>query len=407
MNILKEVIKDIRPGREEEKKANEIVWGVLNKINRKLKYGRAILGGSGAKGTNLKSFDIDIFVKFDYKKYSGKSGMISDILEKTLKTFRNAERLHGSRDYFQIKVDNFTVEIIPILGIKNPGMAKNITDMSPLHADWVLKHRKFQDEIRLTKQFCRAAGAYGAESYLQGFSGYVCEILTIHYGGFLKLLRAATKWKGHEVIDIKKFYKGKDVFKLMNLSKLQSPIIVIDPIQKDRNAAAALSREKLAIFVEAARKFLKKPSKDFFTEKSMLENAKGNVIAFRITPLEGKADAVGAKILKCVEEIERIVGKSGFTLLKKGWEWNREGDAAAVFFLKENSLGRLKVIDGPPLDRKQHVERFRSKYRDTFVKKGRVLARVRREITDKNGLLGAIINNQFIRERCKNIRMIK
>ena len=45
----------------------------------------------------------------------------------------------------------------------------------------------------------------------------------------------------------------------LNKSKQQGPLIVIDPVQKDRNAAAALNHEKFEIIKKTAKQFLKKP----------------------------------------------------------------------------------------------------------------------------------------------------
>jgi len=226
--LLLEVIKNIRPHEDYEKEILDKANDIIKKINSSLKHTKTILGGSGAKGTWLETFDADIFVKFNYSKFKDKSSELSDILEKFLKRHFKITKLHGSRDYFQIKEGKFTFEIIPILDIKRAEQAKNITDVSPLHSKFVLKHKKLIDEIRLTKQFFKAAKIYGAESYIRGFSGYVCEILTIYYGSFLKLLRAASKWKENTVIDIKSYYRGKNIFTELNKSKLISPIIVID-----------------------------------------------------------------------------------------------------------------------------------------------------------------------------------
>ncbi len=43
----------------------------------------------------------------------------------------------------------------------------------------------------------------------------------------------------------------------LNKSKIQSPLIVIDPVQAGRNAAAALSFEKYDLLRKKAKEFLK------------------------------------------------------------------------------------------------------------------------------------------------------
>src|SRR3989344_1579406 len=138
--LLSEAIKSIRPDSQYEKEILSKADSIIKKINSGMKDAKAVLGGSSAKGTWLKTFDVDIFVRFDYRKHSDKSSGISDILEKFLKKHFKISRLHGSRDYFQITEGKFTFEVIPILGIKKASEAKNITDVSPLHSDFINKH---------------------------------------------------------------------------------------------------------------------------------------------------------------------------------------------------------------------------------------------------------------------------
>ena len=281
---------------------------ILAKHNIKAK---AVTGGSISKGTFLHNdYDCDIFVKFDRKEYSKKN--ISDILEKPVNgVFSKVQRIHGSRDYYQSQ-NGLNYEIIPVLNITKPEQAENITDCSPLHSTWVTRFPEMRKEIMLAKAFTKSAGAYGAESYKKGFSGHVIDILTIHYGGFLKLLKASAKWKPGMVIDHYKTHKGKALFNL-NRSKTQSALIVIDPIEPNRNASAALDTEKLESFREYATKFLKDPSIEFFVKKhvtlaDLKKRAKHDIlIILEVKAKTGKQDVVGAKLLKAVEYISRLL----------------------------------------------------------------------------------------------------
>jgi len=66
------------------------------------------------------------------------------------------------------------------------------------------------------------------------------------------------KIKDKIVIDIEKHYKNKQAVLMdLNSSKLHSPIILIDPTYKERNALAALSSETFRKFQEVSLKFLK------------------------------------------------------------------------------------------------------------------------------------------------------
>lgn len=243
MKLLNEVIAKIKPPKGLfEKEINEVVSAINSDLKKSKIKAEAVVGGSFAKDTHLiGDHDCDIFVRFDYKKY--KETDLSELLEKILKQFK-AERVHGSRDYFQFR-KSLNYEVVPVLKINKASEAVNVTDASPLHVAWIRKYKK-SDEIRLAKAFCKAYKIYGAESYIKGFSGHVLDILTVYYGDFIKLLKASQKWKDKTVIDIMKYHD--DALFELNSSKLQSPLIVVDPIQKDRNAAAALSYEAVEMF---------------------------------------------------------------------------------------------------------------------------------------------------------------
>ncbi len=410
-SLLDEVLREIQPDKDYEKEIFAKLNSIIKKINQNRKNIKAILGGSGAKGTWLKTFDADIFVLFGYKKFKDKCDKLSDILEKILKKkFKSVIRLHGSRDYFQLKQGNFTFEIVPILKINKAEQAKNITDVSPLHSRWVTKHKKLIKDMKLTKQFCQAQSVYGAESYIRGFSGYVCEILTVYYDSFLNLIKNATKWQDRVVIDVEKYYKGKDVFKLVNISKLVSPLIVIDPVQKDRNAAAALSNEKFEAFKKAAKELLKNPSKEFFVKKDLnsiflSEKSKNNkLIIIKSKPLSGKIDVVGSKLLKIYEFLKEELQKHSFKILKTDWEWGKKSYAEFYFLFNKNSLPKTVEIEGPPLKIKQHVENFKKTHKKTRVKNGKIFALEQRKFLIPEDLLNNLIKHQFVKERCKSIK---
>ena len=410
--LLLEVIKDIKPSKQYEKEILDKAKSIINKINKGIKDAKAVLGGSGAKGTWLKTFDADIFVKFDYKKFKDKSSSLSDILEKFLKKSFKIIRLHGSRDYFQVRQQKFTFEIVPILDIKKAEQSKNITDVSPLHSNFVLKHKKLIDDMRLIKQFFKAAKIYGAESYIRGFSGYVCELLTIYYGSFINCIRALSKIKEKTVIDIKNYYKNKNVFLEINKSKLASPLIVIDPTQKDRNAAAALDNEKLDILRHRAKEFLKKPSKEFFeikvlTEQNIREKfQKNKLIMLKAAPLNKKEDVAGAKMLKAFHFIEQNLISHGFKVVESDMLWHAKTSSLFYYVIENDKLPKAIELSGPPLKVKYHVALFKKAHKKTFIKNKRIFAVEKRKFTNSKELMKNIIKTPNVKDNVKNIKPI-
>lgn len=345
------------------------------------------LGGSLAKNTHLRTnSDIDIFARFTT------DGLISERLHIILRKYKPI-KVHGSRDYFQIKKKNVTIEIVPVLKINDYQDAKNVTDMSPLHVKWASKHltKKLREDIRITKQFCKAGKIYGAESHIQGFSGHVIDILVIYYGGFINLLKAASNWKEKEIIDIE---QHNSVNRLSS-SKIQGPLIVIDPVQPDRNAAAGLAKTSCQKFCNLAKQFLRTKDYDMFIEKKLSLSKVINsecVIEICFKPKKGKADVVGSKIKQAVRYLE--VGLEEFGVIKSEFDFKR-----AFITLRLKKLPSTKAIAGPPITKKYHVNIFKKKYSITFEEQGRIHTSIKREYTDPLKLVKKFITDDYVVKR--------
>jgi tRNA nucleotidyltransferase (CCA-adding enzyme) len=192
--ILDKQLSTINYSNEEISNFKKIADGLIKELKKqKLE---AHVGGSLAKRTIIKSQkipDIDIFVVFKDEKEIKNLGKIL----KKIKTDGKIKEIHGSRDYFQIIKKEVILELIPIIKTKNPALAKNVTDVSLSHVKYVSKKLKenpdLDNEIKLTKSFVKAQNCYGAEGYIQGFSGYSLELLVIHFGSFLKFLKNLNK----------------------------------------------------------------------------------------------------------------------------------------------------------------------------------------------------------------------
>jgi tRNA nucleotidyltransferase (CCA-adding enzyme) len=409
-SVLNAVLKEIMPDEGEVHARVEKFITKLNKILQKQKINAiAVAGGSIAKGTFLKQdHDCDVFVKFDYFYHAQD---ISTLLKQALKKAKlDVETLHGSRDYFRHTESGLGYEIVPVLDIYLPKDAVNITDCSPLHASWVQKQtnkkKGLKDEIRLAKSFCKGIGVYGAESYIKGFSGHVIDILTLYYDGFLNLLKESQKWKEKKVIDFNKVYKGKALMR-MNASKIQSALIVVDPIQPERNASAVLSAEKMKCFKDYAKKFLKHPSQDFFVKKSIdVEElkeryGKNTLVIVYAVPLKGKTDVVGAKLMKVHEFLVRSLADHDFELQKTEWEWNPTSKAIFYFVLDKKPLKEYKILKGPPLKLKPFAKAFKKKHKEVREKEGILYAQVEREHTLPGSLIEKLLQEEYVHDRVK------
>jgi tRNA CCA-adding enzyme len=392
--ILKEVLRKINPSDEEFNYIDKYLKEFVSELEKKLKSNKinamVFVGGSFAKKTIIKKgqYDIDVFVRFEerYKKED-----ISKITEKILNsTKKKLIKIHGSRDYFRIDVNSsFYIEIVPVLKVRNPKQAENITDLSYFHVSYIkkrLKTEKMLEEVRLAKAFCHANKCYGAESYINGFSGYSLELLVYHYKGFLNFIKAMTKIKEKEIIDIEKLYKNKyEISMNMNSAKMGSPVVVIDPTYKERNALAALNKETFNQFQEACRKFLKNPSLNDFEIKNVnlglikknSQKSKSEFILINAETDRQEGDIAGSKLLKfyrhILEEIEKL-----YKISNKGFDYQGTKEAEYFFVVKKKE--RI-IQSGPSIKDIENVKAFKKNHKTTFIKGNKIYAK---EKNDKN-----------------------
>lgn len=416
-NLYNQILKQHKTPDAEAKRLMAKVDGVISKINSGLKQNKikadVVLGGSAAKGTFLKGdFDVDVFVRFDskYKKEN-----LSLLLEKAIKKLK-PEKVHGSRDYFHLEDNKLQFEIIPVLKIKKAEQAENVTDMSPFHVKWVEKHlnKKLKDEILLAKLFCKARRVYGAESYIQGFSGHVLDILVINYGSFEKLLKAAVAWPIKKVIDVEKHYKNeKEVIKKLNISKLVSPLIIVDPVDRNRNAAAALSLRNYKRFRKAAALFIKNPCEKFFvkekiTPAKLKKRANGfDVFIFNVKALKGKEDVIGSKIMKAFNYMKKQIELNDFNILEADWIFDKKENALLWFILKKETLSEKKEHMGPPIKAKSAVKAFKTKHKKAYERKNRLWAKVKRKFRKSKDCIKYLAKTDYVEEKVKSIKIYK
>src|SRR3989338_968830 len=396
-SILKNVLKRISPSDAELNEIDAFLKKFLVDFEEQYKNLNldleVFVGGSFAKKTIVRrdNYDIDVFVRFD-KKYKNED--ISRYLEKILIRMRsNFEKIHGSRDYFRIKTEagkHFYLEIIPVIKVKNPREAENITDLSYSHVNYIkknVKNKELLDNIRLAKEFAYACHCYGAESYITGFSGYGLELLIFNYKSLLKFIKEIAKHKQEDkkdkdkiIIDIEKHYKNKkEIMMNINSSKLASPIVLVDPVFKQRNVLAALNEETFLRFKDCCKKFLKNPSeeafelhkKDLNEIKKKADKNKYEFILIQALTNKQEGDIAGSKLLKFYNHLSSEINRL-FDIKDKGFNYNEKQDARYYFVVKSKE-GIL--IKGPEVKMKENFESFKKAHKNYFITKGKVYSK--------------------------------
>ncbi|HEX7468738.1 MAG TPA: CCA tRNA nucleotidyltransferase, partial [Methanobacterium sp.] len=247
----------IKPSKEENEKVKRLsdrLIKLINKVALEMDVSaEAVLVGSVAKETWLAgNADIDILIKFPLKtdathlkEYGLKIG------HKCIQEMKGSyEERYASHPYVTGYIEGYYVDFVPCYDITSSNELKSAVDRTLLHTEYIKAKltQKQADEVVLLKKFMEAVGTYGSEFKVGGFSGYLCEMLILMYDNFLETLRnAAEKWNYGYAFDLEG-YGTSEQFK--------DPFVAVDPVDKKRNVAAALTLQKMSEFIVAAGNFI-------------------------------------------------------------------------------------------------------------------------------------------------------
>lgn len=234
--------------------------------------------GSSQRGTFLPGQgDVDLFVRFntmDKQLLVNFTKEILPILAQKLHCdfeIRYAQNPYGrlmltsehittdistsnTTNSFQIAVD-----IVATIWIATPADLANVLKISgmartPFHGFFLENRIKgLEPEARLFKYWCKQKAIYGQG----GFTGFLTELLTIIYGSFVQILQHAKKISTL-IYDF--HHRPKEQLRLLYPTE---KIIIIDPIDPDRNAAGGIhgiiGAFKMKRFVEQAELAFSQP----------------------------------------------------------------------------------------------------------------------------------------------------
>ncbi len=368
--IFKKVARKVSPNKKELAQEKKLANKLIKKLEKFLpKKARVSFVGSAARDTGLKGDrDIDLFAAFppDWKE--------SKIVKTTFTAARKAIKTkwithYAEHPYLQGKIGKSKVEVIPCFQVKPHTGIKSAVDRSPLHMDYLQKKltQAQRRDVRVLKKLLKTHGIYGAEVETSGFSGLVCEQLMLEFGSLENLLKAAAKWIPPVVIDVEKSWENtsdKNVKKEL-LDKFGTGLILIDVIDKNRNAAAAVSRKSLAKFMLLAAAFVKKPNISFFKEKKeKLSIAKAQKAAKKrgtiLLLVEFKKpniieDILYPQLKRTENNMARELQRRGFHLFGSSEHFPK---AQLLFELEYSELPRVKKLTGPPAWNDKNVYKF-------------------------------------------------
>ena len=297
------------------------------------------IGGSYKKGTWLGApeMDIDVYIRFKedvppkaFKKIAIDVGFAA--LQGHSPYLRYSEH-----PYVEAKIGRgILANVVPCYDIQEAGMWRSAADRSRFHTEYMktaLRGNK-RNDVRLLKAFLKASGLYGAQIARNGFSGYVSEVLVAHYGSFEKVITKFADMTPGTVIG-------------MAAKEFTSMITIMDPTDKNRNLAAAISDEKIVRFVMACRALVASPSFDFFDSKRMtkIKSRRGaaaaywnNILAIRFGFKRRAPDVIWGQSKKSAAKIARCMADGGFVILRQNTHVEMDDCMVHMFFLLESMV---------------------------------------------------------------------
>lgn len=392
-NLKLAVLERIKPSQAERERLLDVQKELVAKVNQAAEqlavpdvFAKVV--GSAARGTWLSgTHDIDIFISFPEETSREEletRGMA--IAREIAKTAEHAEDRHAEHPYLNIRFKGFDVDLVPCFRVASACQLKSAVDRTPFHNEFVKSSIKgCEDDVLLMKQFMRGGGVYGSELRTRGFSGYLTELLVIHYGSFEKTVRAACTWKPGEKIDIMKHAEIEH----------EEPLVMVDPTDPKRNVAAALSLDKFCMFIDHCREFLKNPGINFFfpeplppvgdeeiLEKMEMRGSSQLAVVFK-TP-DVVEDVLYPQLYKTEQAAASLLEEQGFSVIKTG-VWAGARETVIVLELISNTLPSVKKHIGPPVWVAGHAEKFKEKYENSedvfsgYIEDGKYVFEIRRK----------------------------
>jgi len=375
-HVCSSVIRRIRPKSLEREKVLELAermkLKVTNSVSESGLDAEVRIDGSVAKDTWLSSeADIDIFMRVSPTLTRDElETTCLRVVRKALKGYRIVER-YAEHPYVEAWVEGTRVNVVPCYRVEK-GNWKSATDRTPFHTEYMKSHldEKLRDETRLLKKFMKGIGVYGAEIKVGGFSGMLCETLSLFYGTFRNTVTQASDWRRSETIDVERYYEGRQE---ETKQLFDNPLVVIDPVDRGRNAAAAVSSRRMWEFVASSRAFIQKPSLRFFYPtisrpfsvgqlRSSMERRGSGLLLIQIGKVDAVVDILWSQLYKTERSLRNLLQENDFEVSKSA-SWSDEEKCNIILFeLTSATLSKSKRHRGPPVSRREESGKFLKKH---------------------------------------------
>ncbi len=342
-------------------KAVRLVTEQANKVHPGL---AVMVVGSVAKDTYVYPPDIDIFVLFP--KETNREDLAKEGILIGRAVVKDAEERYAEHPYVHGWIDGLEVDIVPCFKVDSPAGLKSAVDRTPFHTRYVLQHinETQRNEVRILKQFMTGIGIYGAEARVQGFSGYLVELLILKYGSFEEVVQAAQDWRRGTTLWLEE-KRGRTEF--------ATPLVFFDPVDESRNVASALSEDSFATFLRASDEYLASPRGSFFFPKPQkawsikriraeLKERGTRLLVISLDRPEMSEDNLYPQLRRTLDGVRRLLESWSFVVADATYSV-KDKEVFFLFELLEDELSVMRLHNGPPVWT-ENAQRFLEKWKD-------------------------------------------
>jgi tRNA nucleotidyltransferase (CCA-adding enzyme) len=412
--VLQQVAKKIVPSDLEREEMVRLAQAIQRKVEEILAnsgiQAKVSPQGSFARDTWIShEADVDIFARFpptmERERWVEK---VLPTIRKALSRYRVIER-YAEHPFLEFYVDGIRVNIVPSYEVKK-GEWKSATDRTPYHTEFMQAHLtpELRREARLLKKFAKGIGTYGAEIRIGGFSGMLIDTLILYYQSFMETVRHASSWTRGMLLEI-----GKPEGTVSpNGRELNVDLTVIDPVDPNRNLAAAVRTDKLWSFVAAGRQFLRDPGLWYFFPPEFKQRTRQQfakrihqtghqvlTITFKHPVLV--SDILWGQLIKLERSLLDIMVREDFNPLRSAL-WSDEKRESVIFVEADRTaLPRTRLQKGPPVFKREDSLSFLEKHlsaRDTvrgpWIEGDRWIVERTRRISSIGELVNAAIREE-------------
>lgn len=426
--IFNKVLQNIQPTEKEL----SLIDSIVQKLTKLLKTRADALniqytdiepqGSTGIKQTQLRNdFDIDLFIGLDYEWYKEKyKGLNETKFKKAIKKeftklckewiiealnpaeFKDPRLLYAEHPYVTVDYitspNRFEIDIVVYFDVSLDYIRKHgpitAVDRTPHHSRFIKKHlsEKQKNDVRLLKQFFKACYSYGDKSPVgrAGFIGYSAELLLYHFNDLLSVFK-----NFQSLPDNPLDFFGRKEQELRTIPHFRKDwLLLIDPIDENRNVASAISKrafdycnynvnrflkhpEELFFEIKTIPEFKPKPSKELDSHLFVMEFTKKDP-EVHYTVLRDKLYSLGDYIVSHGEKEYDHSPKFG-TIIFEVYFNPDKGEYNLALYCEHPVLDKYYERRGPPLRMEKDVQKFRKKHENCFSRDGFLWVRSKRD----------------------------